>query len=64
MRNSAIVTTLARPLVIDLAADPLGQPVLGQPAPRQQYVPFCHVCQYALTNLFDPTLLVGLRYPR
>jgi hypothetical protein len=64
MRNSAVVTTLTRPAVIDLSGDPLGQLVLGQPAPRQRYVPFCHVCQYALTNLFDPTLLVGLSYPR
>jgi hypothetical protein len=64
MRDTAFVNTLARPLVIDLAADPLAPLVLGQPEPRVRIVPFCHVCQYALTNLISPTFLVGLGYPR
>jgi hypothetical protein len=64
MRDASIVTTLVRPERLDLSNDPLGRVVQGQPEPVLRYLPFCYVCQYALTNRFAPTRLGDLVYPR
>jgi hypothetical protein len=64
MRTTRHADVKLRPIVFDPAAGPFDPPALGQPQTHTRFVPFCYVCQYALTNEVDPSKLDGLVYPR